>query len=118
MKILKTVAIVSALTATALSTNVSAGPSSFAKADNSTATNLCYTALQGNRPMMQKEIESSGFSKSHIQKNLTCNNLSIGAFVAQHGSESMQKLLPQNTKVKVIDIAAKSSMSGYIEVTK
>lgn len=118
MKILKTVAVVSALTVAALSANANAGQTSFTKADNSAATKLCNTAVKGNRPMMYKEIKSQGYRKSYIQNNLMCNNMSVGAFVAQYGSEAMQRLLPQKTNVKVIDIATNSSMGGYVEITK
>ena len=120
MKILKTVAIVSGLTVAALTTAVSAnaGQMSFTKADNSTASNLCYAALRGNRANMHKEIKATGLSKSFVIDNVTCNNMSIGSFVAQYGSESMQNMIPQTTKVRVIDIAAKSSMSGHIEMAK
>lgn len=118
MKILKTIAVVSALTATVLSTNASAGQTNFAKTDDSVETKLCYTAVTSSRVNMNKQIKYQGYRKSFVEKHLTCNNMSIGSFVAQHGSEKMQKFLPQKTKVRVIDIAANSSMAGYVDVTK
>ena len=114
----KTTMLTSVLALGALSANVSAGNLNFTKADNSAATQLCYTAVQGNRPMMNREIKALGYRKSFVIDNVMCNNMSIGTFVAQYGSETMQKMIPQTTKVRVIDIAAKSSVSGFVEVSK
>ena len=114
----KTTMLTSVLALGVVSATASAGNLNFTKADNSAATQLCYTAVQGNRPMMNREIKALGYRKSYVIDNVMCNNMSIGSFVAQYGSETMQKMIPQTTKVRVIDIAAKSSVSGYVEVSK
>ena len=114
----KTTILTSLLALGALSTAASAGNFNFTKADNSAATQLCYTAVRGNRPMMSREIKALGYRKSYVVDNVMCNNMSIGSFVAQYGNETMQKMIPQSTKVRVIDIAAKSSMNGFVEVSK
>ena len=63
---------------------------------------------------MNQEIKASGFSKSYVVNNLKCNHMSIGTFVANYGSEAMQRMIPQNTKVNVIDIAANSGFNGQL----
>jgi hypothetical protein len=54
-------------------------------ADDSNFTQLCMTALVGNRAAMYNNIKSSGYSKLFIVNNVQCNGVSILAFVQQYG---------------------------------
>ncbi len=57
-------------------------------ADESNFTQLCMTALAGNRAAMHNNIKASGYSKAFIAKNLQCNGISLQAFVQRYGSNA------------------------------
>ena len=61
-------------------------------ADNSNFTQLCMTALAGNRANMHNHIKSLGYSKPFIVNNVQCNGVSILAFVQQHGENLVAML--------------------------
>ncbi|MFT6917485.1 MAG: cytolysin (calcineurin-like family phosphatase) [Cognaticolwellia sp.] len=61
-------------------------------ADNSNFTQLCMTALAGNRAAMHNHIKSLGYSKPFIVNNVQCNGVNILAFVQQHGKNSAAML--------------------------
>ncbi|MDP2561348.1 DUF3718 domain-containing protein [Psychrobium sp. 1_MG-2023] len=59
--------------------------------DNSASTNICMKAAQGKKVALHHAIKESKLSKDYVVNKLSCNDLSITAFVAQHGS-SPQKI--------------------------
>lgn len=77
-------------------------------ADNSNITQLCMTALSGNRAAMHNNIKSSGYSKSFIATNVQCNGVNIQTFVQQHGKNSagmLRVLERREHKTSITDIA-------------
>lgn len=78
-------------------------------ADNSGYTNLCMTALEGNRAKMHNTIKASGYSSRFVTKNVQCNGESLLSFVESNGknSSSMLKMLDRdNTSVSITDLAS------------
>lgn len=77
-------------------------------ADNSNITQLCMTALSGNRAAMHNNIKSSGYSKSFIATNVQCNGVNILTFVQQYGknADGMLRILDRSEhKTYITDIA-------------
>jgi hypothetical protein len=68
-------------------------------ADKSAMTNLCMTALSGNRAAMHNNIKASGYSKNYVAKNVNCNGINILAFIQQHGknADAMLRILDRKT---------------------
>jgi len=90
---------------------LSAQAKDFTAANNSIPTELCLTALSGNRAAMHNKITSSGYSKTYIAKNLQCNGENIVSFIAQNGrnSEKMLKILDRKgANVSITDLAMNS----------
>jgi len=75
-------------------------------------TQLCMTAIAGNRAAMHNSIRSSGYSKAFIVKNLQCNGENILAFVEQYGknSDSMLRILNRNERSTSITDLAKAEV--------
>jgi hypothetical protein len=113
-----TTTAVFALTFAISAAPASAGDLTFSALDNSKASQLCLAAVQGNRPAMKHEIDMSKWSKQFVINNIQCNSMSIGSFVAKYSSESMQRLIPLGTQVRVTDLAQNSSFSGQVTVSK
>lgn len=87
---------------------ISAQASDLKAADSSIATELCMTAVSGNRAAMLNQIEASGKSIKYLANNITCNGDNILAFVEQHGknSQKMLKVLDRSSHgVSITDIA-------------
>ncbi|ASP47540.1 DUF3718 domain-containing protein [Cognaticolwellia beringensis] len=77
-------------------------------ADNSNITELCMTALAGNRAAMHNNIKSSGYSKPFIVNNVQCNGVSILTFVQQHGrnADAMLRILDRSEhRTSITDLA-------------
>jgi hypothetical protein len=77
-------------------------------ADGSQFTNLCMTALEGNRAKMHNTIKASGYSDKFVARNVQCNGESLLSFVEQHGknSSSMLKMLDRtSTETSITDLA-------------
>jgi len=87
---------------------LSAQAQNFTAADQSKFTNLCMTAISGNRAAMHNEIKNSGFSKIFIARNLQCNGENIASFVQNNGrnSENMLKVIGGgHENVSITDLA-------------
>lgn len=83
-------------------------------ADDSNFTQLCMTALAGNRAAMHNNIKSSGYSKQFIAKNVQCNGVSILAYVQQHGenADAMLRTLDRSEyRTSITDLAKNNSVS-------
>jgi hypothetical protein len=77
-------------------------------ADDSHITQLCMTALSGNRAAMHNGIKSSGYSKEFVAKNVRCNGVNILAFVDKHGknANAMLKILDKGVRTtSITDLA-------------
>ena len=81
-------------------------------ADSSNFTQLCMTALEGNRAAMHNNIKSSGYSKEFVAKNVQCNGVNILAFVEQHGKKSnaMLRMIDRSERSTLITDLAKNSV--------
>ena len=104
--------ILSALVVSSLS--LSAQAKDFTSANNSVFTELCMTAVSGNRAAMHNQIASSGYSKSFIARNVQCNGENIASFVAKNGrnSENMLKVIGGSNKhVDITDLAMNTVQS-------
>jgi len=80
----------------------------FLAADNSKFSNLCVTAVSGNRVAMHNEIKNSGYSKQFIARNLQCNGENIVSFIRHNGrnNENMLKTIGGGReKVSITDLA-------------
>jgi hypothetical protein len=78
-------------------------------ADSSRYTNLCMTALEGNRAKMHNTIKSSGHSSKFVASKIQCNGESLLSFVERNGknSASMLKMLDRTkTSVSITDLAS------------
>jgi len=94
--------------AIALGISVSASAIEFSATNNSIDTELCMTALEGNKVAMHNKIKASGMSKKHIAKNVTCNGKNILAYVEQYGKnpDAMLRMLDRsNSRVSITDLA-------------
>jgi len=67
----------------------------FSAANSSKLTNLCMTAISGNRAAMHNQIKASGYSKKFIVANVQCNGEKIANFIYKngHNSENMLKVI-------------------------
>ncbi len=109
MKTLTTV--ISALTLSVALTGA-ANAEKLEAVDQSTYTQLCMTASQGNLPAMHNAIKASGLSKKFVTEKVTCNDQSITEFVAKHGrsADAMNRMLHNSVdegSVSVTTIAAR-----------
>jgi len=86
---------------------LSAQARDFSAADNSKLSNLCVTAVSGNRAAMHNEMKNSGYSKKFIALNLQCNGESIASFVRNNGrnSDNMLKVIGGREEVSITDLA-------------
>ena len=93
---------------------LSAQAKDFTAANGSVFTDLCITAVSGNRAAMHNKIVSSGHSKTFIARNVQCNGENIAHFVARNGrnSENMLKVIGgQRESVSITDLAMNSPQS-------
>ena len=77
--------LTTALITLSLSLTATASATDIVAKDDTRATKLCLTAVQGNRAAMYNAIKASGYSKHYVVNNIKCNNQHITEFVAQHG---------------------------------
>jgi hypothetical protein len=92
--------------------SVSAQASEVVAANSSNFTNLCMTAIAGNRAAMHNDIKSSGYSQKFIAKNVECNGINILAFVQQYGknSDAMLRILDRGDRsTSITDLAKNNS---------
>ncbi len=90
------------LTATAHAAKVTAS-------DKSISTDLCVTAVSGNRAAMHASIKSSGYSPEFVINKVQCNGENLLSFVENNGinSSSMLKMLDRTkTSVSITDLAS------------
>ena len=77
-------------------------------ANESITTQLCVTALAGNRAAMHNKIIASGYSSRFVANKVQCNGENLVSYIKHFGknSASMVKMLDNdNTNVSIIDIA-------------
>ncbi len=80
-------------------------------ADQSNLTQLCMSALTGNRAAMHNSIKASGYSRTFIAQNLQCNGMSLQAFVQQHGdnADAMLRMFDRKGyRTSITDLAKNS----------
>ena len=67
----------------------------FTPTDDSVTSILCVTAASGNKWKLHNQIKDSALDKKYVAKEMTCNGLSVAAFVEQYGKdgESIKKYL-------------------------
>lgn len=81
----------------------------FKTANNSRYTNLCMTALAGDRAEIHNTIKSSGYSTKYIVNKVQCNGENLLSFVENNGrnSSSMLKMLDRTkTSISITDLAS------------
>jgi len=89
-------------------TMMSANAAVMTKADDSSFTSLCMSAISGNRAKLHSELSTLNYSRSFITKNVQCNGESIISFIQHYGknSDAMVRTLDNSsTNVSIIDIA-------------
>jgi hypothetical protein len=77
--------------------------------DKSIATDLCVTAVTGNRAAMHSSIRSSGYTPEFVANNVQCNGVNLLSFIESQGknSSSMLKMLDRtSTSVSITDLAS------------
>ncbi len=102
--------LTTALITLSLSLTATASATDIVAKDDTRATKLCLTAVQGNRAAMYNAIKASGYSKHYVVNNIKCNNQHITEFVAQHGKspDRMNAILNNHRstqRVSITDIA-------------
>ncbi len=67
----------------------------FKPTDDSVTSNLCVAAATGNRWKLHEQIKESALDKKYVAQDMTCNGLSVAAFVDQYGKngDSIKKYL-------------------------
>lgn len=105
MNVFKKVVAMSVLS---LSTVVSSQAVELRAADKTSFTQLCMTAVSGNRAATHNAIKESGYSKNFVINNVQCNSKDMITFIQQYGNnvESMVNALDkQGTHVTIKDLA-------------
>lgn len=100
-KMVFTVIVASTFMASAQATNLHAG-------NNTALTELCMTAVSGNRAALHNKIKESGYTKNYIAKNVQCNGSDIISFIEQHGknTKAMIHTIDRHVgSVKITDLA-------------
>jgi hypothetical protein len=102
--------LTTALITLSLSLTATASATDIVAKDDTRATKLCLTAVQGNRAAMYNAIKASGYSKHYVVNNIKCNNQHITEFVAQHGKspDRMNAILNNHRstqRVSITDLA-------------
>lgn len=67
----------------------------FTPTDDSVTSNLCVTAASGNKWKFHNQIKASALDKKYVAEEMTCNGLTVSAFVDQYGKngDSIKKYL-------------------------
>lgn len=80
--------------------------------DDSGFTQICMTAIAGNRAAMHNNMQISGYSRSYIVENVQCNGINILAFVENHGENpsAMLKMLDRRQHSTSITDLAKNTV--------
>ncbi|MBT3133994.1 DUF3718 domain-containing protein [Alteromonas sp. ALT199] len=67
----------------------------FTPSDDSVTSNLCVTAASGNKWKFHNQIKASALDKKYVAEEMTCNGLTVSAFVDQYGEngDSIKKYL-------------------------
>ncbi|WP_448548124.1 DUF3718 domain-containing protein [Thalassotalea fusca] len=90
----------------------SASATQFKANNDSTATQLCVTALVGNKLAMHNKIKEVGLSKKYVASNIKCNGKVLLAYVEKRGinADAMMKMLDNKaTEVSITDVAKLNS---------
>lgn len=83
------------ITLTSLFTGSAFASVKFTPTDDSVTSNLCVTAASGNVLKLHNQIKDSALGKKYVAKEMTCNGLTVSAFVDQYGhnADSIKKYL-------------------------
>jgi hypothetical protein len=60
----------------------------FVATNNTTDTEICVAAAEGNRLKLLKTLKDASLSKNYVVENVQCNELSFVDFVEQYSKES------------------------------
>jgi len=80
----------------------------FKAADQSVTSDICVTALSGNRAELYSKIRGLGYSRAFVTKHITCNDTPLLSFVEQHGKNSeaiLDMMQPREFETSISDIA-------------
>ena len=101
-----------------LSTIASIANATQFKAQNeSTVTQLCMTALNGNKLAMHNKIKETGFSKKFVANNVKCNGKALLAYIEKRGinaDEMIKMLARKGVQVSISDVAKLSPNLGRL----